>query len=264
MNPSDFDLPWMRGAAAEAYARFARELAAACAPGFASAEALRGFGAAQFTSAGAPFAANAAAVDGAAAFARAADAPPLGATREQQLRWQAWSRAAQEFVAAAQAHATLLGEIGAVAGERYAARLAAPDALRAPLRVLFDDWIECAESAWQEAAHGERFCTAQARLLNAFVAWRAAAQAIAADTARAVDVPTRSEVDELQRTVRELQRELAELRGAARSAEPESAPERGAARTPRAMAEAERPVVRATKPKGGRAAAPRRRRSTPR
>jgi class III poly(R)-hydroxyalkanoic acid synthase PhaE subunit len=245
----------------------AEALAPSAGGGAATLEALRRFGAAQFgaaqvgtaefgaapfgpgvvdTPGAAPFAfwtaplpGAAGLADAAAAFARgagatpaggaAAGAPPLGPNREHQLKWQAWLSAAQACVAAAQEFALVLGEIGATAGERYATRLAEPDATSAPLRVLFDDWIECAESAYQAAAHGERFCAAHARYANALVAWRAAQQAIADDAARALGVPTRTEVDELQRTVRELQRELASRRDA-------SAPTAATTRKPRASA----------------------------
>lgn len=196
-------------------------------------------GAAPFAFWTAPLPGAAGLADAAAAFARGAGAtpaggatagaPPLGPTREHQLKWRAWHAAAQACVAAAQEFALVLGEIGATAGERYAARLGEPDATSAPLRVLFDDWIECAESAYEAAAHGERFCAAHARYANALVAWRVAQQAIADDAARALGVPTRTEVDELQRIVRELQRELASGR-AARA--PRAAPARRRRRTP--------------------------------
>jgi hypothetical protein len=138
-------------------------------------------------------------------------APPLGPAREHLQRAANLAAALQQLAAAQQAQAVLLFAAGQRAGAEFAARVtaraAAPEAQAAlGARAAFDLWIDCAEAAWLDLAHGEGWCAAQARTFDAALRVRACQQAIADDAARLAGVPTRAEVDELQRRVRQLER----------------------------------------------------------
>ena len=107
----------------------------------------------------------------------------------------------------------------------FAARLAAPEP-PATLRATFDAWIDCAEAAFQAAAHSEAFAQAQARLFNEFVRAKARQQTLIERLAKSAGVPTRSEVDALHDELRALKGELAAAR--ATPAAPRAAPRRRA------------------------------------
>lgn len=86
----------------------------------------------------------------------------------------------RRYLQAAERVGELLSEAAADAGRRLAAALAAdgPDALPiTSLRELQALWIECGEKAWSVAVHREEFAQAQAELLAALAAVRAAGDA---------------------------------------------------------------------------------------
>lgn len=96
-------------------------------------------------------------------FARIAPAPgPLYASAAATTRWQA---ATQRF-------GLQVAAIANDASQRLAALLLSDDAALPPvtsLRQLHELWIECGESAYAAAAHGDDFAAAQAELLDAWV-----------------------------------------------------------------------------------------------
>jgi len=86
----------------------------------------------------------------------------------------------RRYQLAAEQVGKLLNEAAADAGRRLGAALAAdgPDAPAiTSLQQLQTLWIDCGEAAWSAAAHREEFAEAQAELLAAWVALRAAGQA---------------------------------------------------------------------------------------
>jgi hypothetical protein len=128
--------------------------------------------------------------------------------------WPVLNAAGSEWPAALAAWSMVLAEIARDTAARFAARLAS--SLSPPtLRSAFDAWIDCAEAAFQAAAHSEAFAAAQARLINELVAVRGRQQALIEQGARALGLPTRSEVDGLHAAIRELRRGLDEARNAA-------------------------------------------------
>lgn len=135
----------------------------------------------------------------------AADAamPPDGAAPQ-------WLRALETINA-------LLAEAARDAATRYA-QVLSTEAAPTTLRGLFNTWIDCAEAAFQSAAHSERYWSAQAVLINEFVALRGRQQELAERSARALGQPTRAEVDALHGKLREFGAELAALRAAKPSA----------------------------------------------
>ena len=146
--------------------------------------------------------------------------------------WPALPGQGADWAVALQAWSMVLAEIARASAAAFVARLAGPDGPRT-LRATFDVWIDCAESAFQSAAHSEAFAQAQGRLLNEFVRLRIRQQALLEQAARLAGLPTRREVDLLHDSVQELKAELAR-RPAPSVAKP-------VARTPKAITPRKRP-----------------------
>jgi hypothetical protein len=139
--------------------------------------------------------------------------------------WPAAPGQGPDWASALQAMALALAGIARATATAFAARLTAPDA-PTTLRGAFDAWIECAEAAFQSAAHSEAFVRAEAELFNEFVRIRARQQALVEQASRSVGVPTRREVDALYDELRAVKAELAGLRAAPTPAAPRSPPRR--------------------------------------
>jgi Poly(R)-hydroxyalkanoic acid synthase subunit (PHA_synth_III_E) len=105
------------------------------------------------------------------------------------------------------------------AAEGFARRALDPAHAAAKADALYDAWIDCAEDAYGRMAHGEAYCAAQADLVNAHSTLRAEARALLEHWAKALDLPTRSELNSLHRSVKALQ-ERADGGPAPRAARP--------------------------------------------
>ncbi len=116
--------------------------------------------------------------------------------------WPAPAAAGAEWASAVDAWAKVLADISTETARRFATSLAADPP--ATLRATFDRFIDSAEGAYQVAAHSDAFIAAQARLLNEFVRARGRQQEFLERGARALGLPTRSEVDALYDQLREL------------------------------------------------------------
>ena len=117
--------------------------------------------------------------------------------------WPVPPGADPEWVRALEAWSAVLRGIAAETASLFAARL---QSVRPPtgLRATFDAWIDCAEAAFQASAHSDAFIAGQTRLINEFVTQRARQQELIERGARALGLPTRSEVDTLHDAVRAL------------------------------------------------------------
>jgi Poly(R)-hydroxyalkanoic acid synthase subunit (PHA_synth_III_E) len=115
--------------------------------------------------------------------------------------WPVPPGADAEWVRALDAWSTVLRGIAAETANLFAARLRSA---RPPtsLRATFDAWIDCAEAAFQASAHSDAFIAGQTRLINEFVTQKARQQQLIERGARALGLPTRSEVDALHDAVR--------------------------------------------------------------
>jgi polyhydroxyalkanoate synthesis regulator phasin len=148
--------------------------------------------------------------------------PALGPARERHQAAERLARAAARYQQAFAAFTALLGRVSSGAVERLAQRLSegagadkAPDSLRA----VYDLWVDCGEQAYAAAAHSPEFSKAQADLNEALLDLRREQQKQVEDWARALDLPTRAEVNTLikrvntlRRRMRELEEELEQLR----------------------------------------------------
>ena len=156
----------------------------------------------------------------AAAGMSGADAPALGLTREHQQCWQRTAEAWRRMADAQRRLQLLCSDAlreGAVA---FAARILPSKPIAASpesLHRLYDTWIDCAEEAYARMAHGEAYCSALAEFVNSGSQWRQGLQASVEQSAKLLDLPTRSEINTL---TRRLQRVEEHLRAASKERAP--------------------------------------------
>lgn len=144
------------------------------------------------------------------------DPPAFGLNREHQLRWQRSAENGRRVGEAQHRLQLLWSDALRDAAIAFAARLqsadsgdakgAAPGA--ATLRGLYDSWIDCAEEAYARIARSDPFSSALADFINASSAWRKESQASIELWAKALDLPTRSELNTLTRRVNSLEEQL--------------------------------------------------------
>lgn len=152
--------------------------------------------------------------------------PALGPTRERQEAIERLGRAALHYQQALAKFAQLLTKVSGEAVERLAKRVTKRAQSNEPigsLRAMYDLWVDSGEEAFAAAAHGAEFTKAQAELNEALMELKAEQQKQVEDWARALDLPTRTEMNTilkrlntLRRRVRELEDEIEALKGARR------------------------------------------------
>lgn len=140
--------------------------------------------------------------------------PALGPTRERQQAAERLQRAVLRYQQALARFSDMLAKVSSEAVERLAERLKEgvgagrpPDSLRA----VYDLWVECGEQAYAAAAHAPEFAQVQAELSDALLDLRREQQKQVEDWARALDLPTRAEINTLIKRVNSLRRRLREL-----------------------------------------------------
>ncbi len=148
------------------------------------------------------------------------DAPALGLTREHQQSWQRTADAWRRMADAQRRLQLLWSDALRESAVTFAARivpLQPAEASPETLHRLYDAWIDCAEEAYARMAHGEAYCNALAEFVNAGSQWRHGLQTSVEQSAKLLDLPTRSEVNTL---TRRLQRVEERLRAASRERAP--------------------------------------------
>jgi hypothetical protein len=144
------------------------------------------------------------------------DSPAFGPNREHQLRWQRSADAGRRISDAQHRLQLLWSDALRDAAIAFAARLEPPDFSAATgavpgveaLRGLYNVWIDCAEEAYARIAHSDSFSSALADFMNASSVWRKESQANVELWAKALDLPTRSELNTLMRRVNSLEEQL--------------------------------------------------------
>ena len=144
------------------------------------------------------------------------DSPAIGPSREYQLRGQRSADTGQRLGDAQHRLQLLWSDALRDAALAFVARVAPPYPNAAQgsargievLRALYDSWIDCAEEAYARMAHSDSFSGALADFLNASSAWRKESQASVELWAKALDLPTRSELNTLMRRVNSLEEQL--------------------------------------------------------
>jgi class III poly(R)-hydroxyalkanoic acid synthase PhaE subunit len=175
--------------------------------------------------------------------------PALGYSREYQeiarrmleLTGQ-FQRRYAEFLQ----HSADIGQSAFQATQRRASK---DDTLLASPAAIYDAWIDCAEEAYAQAAHGEPFARLLADLCNILSEFKIERGKLLEALARQFDWPSRAEVDSLHRQVGILRSAAVRANGAAAAkglARRRTGAKEGTAATP---AEAST-VAKAMKPKG--------------
>jgi polyhydroxyalkanoate synthesis regulator phasin len=93
-------------------------------------------------------------------------------------------------------------------------------------RALLDLWLATANTSLVEMHRSKEFLDAQRRMTRSSTDYRLAEQEIAEAFCEMHHIPTRTEMDEVQRSVTELKRELRALQRKAASAAPARAKKR--------------------------------------
>jgi polyhydroxyalkanoate synthesis regulator phasin len=152
--------------------------------------------------------------------------PALGPTRERQEAMERLGRAALRYQQALANFSQLLVRVSGEAVERLARRVAKRAESSEPIgsfRAVYDLWVDSGEEAFAAAAHGPEFARAQSELNDALMELKSEQHKQVEDWARALDLPTRTEVNTvlkrlntLRRRVRELEDEIDALKHARR------------------------------------------------
>lgn len=152
--------------------------------------------------------------------------PALGPMRERQEAMERLGRATLQYQQALGRFGELLSRVSGDAVSRLARRVARRVQSEEPigsLRAMYDLWVDAGEEAYAAAAHGPEFARAQGELNDALMALKAEQRSQVEDWARALDLPTRTELNTilkrlntLKRRVRELEEELDQLKQARR------------------------------------------------
>jgi class III poly(R)-hydroxyalkanoic acid synthase PhaE subunit len=131
-------------------------------------------------------------------------APALGPSREYQESAARLLDLAKQFqqryAEFAQQNTAVMQDAFQVLKKRIAG---GPAASQAPAD-LYDAWIDCAENAYHQAAHSERFARMLAELCNISSAFKVERGKLTEQIARQLDLPSRAEVDTLHRQVQAL------------------------------------------------------------
>ena len=140
--------------------------------------------------------------------------PALGLTRERQEAVERLGKAAMRYQQALGRYGELLGKVSSDAVERLTrriTRISRPDEQIGSFRAMYDLWVECGEEAFAAAAHGTEFAKAQSDVNEALMELKSEQQQQVEDWARALDLPTRTEMNTLLRRVNTLRRRLREV-----------------------------------------------------
>ena len=130
--------------------------------------------------------------------------PALGHTREYQ---EIARRMLDLSVRFQQRYAEFMqqsNDIGQSALSAMQKRSAAGGTAPSSPAALYDAWIDSAEQAYAQAAHGEAFTRSLADLCNILSAFKIERGKMLEALARQLDLPSRAEVDSLHRQVRDL------------------------------------------------------------
>jgi len=140
---------------------------------------------------------------------RLADVPELD--RKLLRLMQAWTAVAQRGAE----YGAVVSQVwvGAYADFVQALQAAAADGKPARSgRELLDRWTATVNERLLKAQRSERFLEAQRRLLDAMLTSRAAERDLVEIGAKAADLPTRAELDDVHKTLHAVKRELRALR----------------------------------------------------
>lgn len=154
---------------------------------------------------------------------RLADAPDLD--RKFLNLFQAWIGAAQHSAE----YGAVVSQVWIAAHRDFLSTLQASAAEGKPAgsgRELLDRWTATVNEQLLKAQRSDAFLGAQRRLLEALLKSRAAEQALVEIAAKAADLPTRAEMDDVHRTLHAVKRQLRALERRLAEADEAATPDR--------------------------------------
>jgi Poly(R)-hydroxyalkanoic acid synthase subunit (PHA_synth_III_E) len=131
-------------------------------------------------------------------------APALGWSQDYQRIVQRMLKIGGQFQ---QSYTAFLQQSAAISERALQAtlrRTAADPRLASSPVAAYDAWIDSAEAAYAQAAHGESFARSLGELCNLLSAFKVERGKLLDALARHLDIPSRAEVDSLHRQVRDL------------------------------------------------------------
>lgn len=148
-------------------------------------------------------------------FCRALSMPGLGYTREQQERLQELARHLIAYHDALRAYKiafakTALSSLDVV--QKRLAKLHEEGKKIESLRALYDMWVDASEEAYAGFAMSDEYQVVYADLVNTLMRVRQDMNDLAEQQYRLMNIPTRSEIDTMQRRQQENRRESRQLR----------------------------------------------------
>ncbi|HOP17796.1 MAG: class III poly(R)-hydroxyalkanoic acid synthase subunit PhaE [Chromatiaceae bacterium] len=155
-------------------------------------------------------------------FCRALSVPGLGYTREQQEHIQQLARHLLTYHEAFRAYKVAFGKTALASLESVQKRLqdmhAAGQKIES-LRALYDMWVDASEEAYGEFVMSDEYQVVYGDLVNSLMRVRKDMNELAEQHYQLMNIPTRSEIDTVQRRQQEqrrenrhLRREIAEMR----------------------------------------------------
>ena len=133
-------------------------------------------------------------------------APALGLTREYQTIVQRMAELGSQFARSYAAFLKLNAGITEQALQAVQKRAGAEPHLAMSPSAAYEAWIDSAEAAYAQAAHGAAFAESLGELCNLLSAFKVERGKLLEAFAKHLDLPSRAEVDSLHRKVHELAR----------------------------------------------------------
>jgi class III poly(R)-hydroxyalkanoic acid synthase PhaE subunit len=148
--------------------------------------------------------------------------PAVGHTREYQVTLQRMLELGAQFQRRYAEFMQQGADISQRALQAVQKRSAADTGLSSSPTAAYEAWIDSAEEAYAQAAHGETFARTLGELCNLLSAFKVERGKLLEAVARHLDMPSRAEIDSLHRQVHELHAAVREA--ASRSAQPSPKP----------------------------------------
>lgn len=148
-------------------------------------------------------------------FCRALSMPGLGYNREQQERIQALARNLLTYHDALRAYKLAFAKTALASLDSVQDRLTAMHAQGEhieSLRALYDMWVDASEDAYGKFAMSDEYQVVYGDLVNALMRVRMDLNQLAEQHYRLMNIPTRSEIDTMQKRQQENRRENRQLR----------------------------------------------------
>jgi class III poly(R)-hydroxyalkanoic acid synthase PhaE subunit len=161
-------------------------------------------------------------------------APALGWSREYQSIVQRMLEIGGQFQQRYTEFLKQSADISEQALHATRQRTATDPRLASSPAAAYEAWIDGAEAAYAQAAHGEAFARSLGELCNLLSAFKVERGKLLDALARHLDLPSRAEVDSLHRQVRELN--VAARAAASRASPTKPAPAKSKPRKPRKRA----------------------------